>query len=331
MVRAFLDVFPQSVLLSGTQGELLLIGTSGASIIVDPERLARALGRAPRAADDLRRLDLGTVTEIVGTFVGSAATLARATRESRPVSDDRPLQEYGVRSVIGSGKSGVPAALIDLSAAAMWCPRCFDGESATPAAADLDTYLALMDEAYHAPAGSMTAGAAGTRPRRILGSAYLGAILPDTDAVYNVIGVTLLRKARYNEAADAFRDALKRRADSADANRNLGTALAATGHVPEAIERLRRATELAPDNGGAQYELGNLLLAQHEFAQAAAAFRLAIRTLPDFAPARNGLGIALASLGDLNRAVEQFQQAVTLDPEFGEGRRNLESALQRRR
>ena len=81
MVRAFVDVFPQSVLLSGTQGELLLLGTSGASIAVDPERLARALGRAPGAADDLRRLDLGTVTEIVGTFAGSADTLARATRD----------------------------------------------------------------------------------------------------------------------------------------------------------------------------------------------------------------------------------------------------------
>src|SRR5260221_5632110 len=107
-----------------------------------------------------------------------------------------------------------------------------------------------MDEAYHAPGGTVT-GATVTRPRRVLGSAYLGAILPDTDAVYNVIGVTLLRKARYAEAADAFRDALKRRADSADANRNLGTALAATGHIPEAIEHMRRATELQPSNARA--------------------------------------------------------------------------------
>ena len=236
-----------------------------------------------------------------------------------------------MRSVIGSGINGVPAALIDLSAAAMWCPRCFDGELATPAAADLDTYLALMDEAYQAPAGAAASATTGMRPRRILGSAYLGAVLPDTDAVYNVIGVTLLRKARYDEAADAFREALKRRADSVDANRNLGTALAATGHVPEAIEQLRRATELAPDNGGAHYELGNLLLTRHEFTPAAAAFRLAIRTMPDFAPAHNSLGIALASLGDMNLAVEQFQQAVALDPESGEWRRNLASALQRRR
>jgi spermidine synthase len=331
MARAFIDVFPQSVLLSGMQGELLLVGTTGASIAVDPDRLGRALERAPRVAADLRRLDLGTVTEIVGTFVGSAGTLTRATRDSLPVSDDRPLQEYGVRSVLSSGRSGVPAALIDLSAADMWCPRCFDGDRPTPAAGELDAYLALLDEAYHAPAGIVAAGASRPRSRRILDSAYLGAVLPDTDTVYNVIGVTLLREARYDEAAGAFRDALKRHADSVDANRNLGTALAALGHVPEAIEHLRRAVQLAPDNGGAQYELGNLLLGEHEFRQAADSFRLAIRTLPDFAPAHNNLGIALASLGNVNQAVEQFQRAVTLNPEFAEGRRNLASALQRRR
>ena len=314
----------------GHAGELLLVGTSGASIEVDPDRLASALEQSPRVADDLRRLDLGTVTEIVGTFVGSADTLARATRDSLPMSDDRPLQEYGVRSVLSSGTSGVPAALFDLSAAAMWCPRCFDGDRPAPAAAGLDTYLALLDEAYHAPADARTAAAGRAEARRILDSAYLGAVLPDNDAVYNIIGVTLLREARYVEAADAFRVALKRRPDSPDANRNLGTALAATGHASEAIAYLRRAVQLAPDNGGAQYELGNLLLARREFAQAANCLRAAVRAMPDFAAAHNSFGIALATLGEKTEAIEQFKQAVSLDPNFGEARRNLALASRSR-
>ena len=218
MVRAFIDVFPQSVLLSGTQAELLLVGTTADSIEVDPDRLSRALASAPKVLADLRRIDLGTVKEIVGTFMGSAQTLARATRESRAVSDDRPLQEYGVSSVVGATTSGVPAALVDLPAAAQWCPRCFDGERVTPAAAGLDTYLGLLDEAYH---GS----SAGTPGRRVLGSAYLGAILPDTDAVHNLVGVELLRAGKYDEAAEEFREALKRRPDSPYARRNLADAL----------------------------------------------------------------------------------------------------------
>jgi tetratricopeptide (TPR) repeat protein len=213
----------------------------------------------------------------------------------------------------------------------VWCPRCFDGDNPTPAAAGLDTYLALLDEAYHAPAASVRTIGRGARDGRILGSAYLAAILPDNDAVYNVIGVTLLREARYDEAAHAFRAALDRRADSPDANRNLGTALAAAGRAAEAIAYLRRAVQLAPDNGGAQYELGNLLLAQREFKEAANSLQVAVRKLPDFAPAHNSLGIALASLGRADQAVEEFRQATTLDPTFDAARRNLEASRQRRR
>jgi spermidine synthase len=329
MVRAFIDVFPQCVLLSGTQAELLLVGTNGARIEIDPERVARALDQAPAVAADLRRLDLGSVTEIVGTFGGSADTLARATRQSPPVSDDRPLQEYGVRSAIGSGTSGVPESIFELSAAASWCPRCFDGERPTPIVAGLDTYLALLDDAYHATGADETArGAYGER--RILGSAYLGAVVPDTDAVHNVIGVTLLRQGRYDDAAAAFREALKRRADSVDANRNLGTALAASGHVAESIRYLRRAVQLAPGNGGAQYELGALLLEQRRFAEAADCLRAAVNVMPDSAAAHNDLGIALASLGDVSQAAEHFRRAVALDPAFDEARRNLASASKAR-
>jgi predicted membrane-bound spermidine synthase len=329
MIRAFIEVFPQSVLLSGTQAELLLVGTNGASIEIDPGRVARALDQAPGAAADLRRLDLGSVTEIVGTFVGSADTLARATRQSPAVSDDRPLQEYGVRSAIGSGTSGVPASIFELAAAASWCPRCFEGERPTPLVAGLDTYLALLDDAYHAAGTDGTArGPYGER--RILGSAYLGAVVPDSDAVHNVIGVTLLRQGRYDDAAAAFHEALKRRADSVDANRNLGTALAASGHVAESMGYLRRAVQLAPGNGGAQYELGTLLLDQRRFAEAADCFQAAVNVMPNSAAAHNDLGIALASMGNLSQATEHFRRAVALDPAFEEARRNLASALKAR-
>ncbi|MEO8258745.1 MAG: tetratricopeptide repeat protein [Acidobacteriota bacterium] len=331
MIRAFIDVFPQSVLLSGMSSEFVLIGTNADTIQIDPDRLAAALKRAPAVLEDLRRIDLGTVTEIVGTFVGSADTLVRATRESTAVSDDRPIQEYGVRSAIGSGPQGVPASVFDLSAAATWCPRCFSGDLPAASAPGLDTYLALLDQAYHASTEAAALGPSGTPgPGRILGSAYLGAVLPDTDAVHNVIGVTLLRERRYPEAAAAFREALKRRADSVDANRNLGTALAESGQTAEAIGYLRRAVQLDPGHGGAQYELGSLLLERREFGEAAAHLRAALRAMPDSAAAHNGLGIALASTGALTDALDEFQQALRLRPDFAEARRNLELTVRRR-
>ena len=99
MVRAFLDVFPQSVLLSGAQAELLLVGTTASRIELDPIRVAATLAREPAVREDLARLDLGSVREIAGTFVGSAETLARATRASP--RGDRRSSTPGIRRSIG--------------------------------------------------------------------------------------------------------------------------------------------------------------------------------------------------------------------------------------
>ena len=55
MVRAFIDVFPTSVLLSGTQAELLLLGTTGDRIDIDPGKLTQALENAPKVLEDLPR------------------------------------------------------------------------------------------------------------------------------------------------------------------------------------------------------------------------------------------------------------------------------------
>jgi spermidine synthase len=250
MARAFVDVFPHAVVLSGTQAELLLVGTTADRIEIDPDKLARRLESAPKVLADLRKVDLGSVKEIVGTFVGAPETLAKATQLVSGVSDDRPLQEYDVRSAIATPTGGLPAGLVDLPSAAKWCPRCFNGEDAT--VEGLDAYLALMDEVYHANTN------ANLKVRATSGIAednYLSAVLPDTANVHNILGVTLLQQQKYPEAAAEFRAALKRQEDSADANRNLGTALVAMGNVEEAIIYLQRAVRLAPDNAFARKEL----------------------------------------------------------------------------
>ncbi len=124
MIRAFVDVFPQSVLLSGAGSDLILLGANGPRIEIDPERVATSLSRAPAVQEDLDRIDLGRMHEIVGSFVGSASTLDSATRDVEPVTDDRPLQEYGVRSLLNFGRV-VPDAVAELTRVGDWCARCF--------------------------------------------------------------------------------------------------------------------------------------------------------------------------------------------------------------
>ena len=54
MIRAFLDVFPQSVLVSGAEADLLLLGANDSRIEIDPARVAAAISSAPALEADLQ-------------------------------------------------------------------------------------------------------------------------------------------------------------------------------------------------------------------------------------------------------------------------------------
>ncbi|NUQ55970.1 MAG: hypothetical protein HUU14_08815, partial [Dehalococcoidia bacterium] len=75
MIRAFVDVFPASVLLSGDDNELILMGVNGPSITLDIDALERRIGERPAVRAELERIDLGALTEIAGMFAGSAEAL----------------------------------------------------------------------------------------------------------------------------------------------------------------------------------------------------------------------------------------------------------------
>jgi len=256
MVRAFLDVFPEAVLLSGAEADLLLLGANGAPAQVDPDRLAARLAQAPAVREDLERIDLGSVTEIVGSFVGSAETMAAATAGIMPVTDDRPIQEYGVQSLLNFGEA-VPSSIVDLDRIASWCPRCFEDGRPVPAVAGLDLYLALLRGAYQASAAEIlkTRQADGGEGRELAGSAYLGAIVPDSAQVHNVLGVSLAAAGQLDAAIEEFREALRHDPDSAAAHWHLGAALASRGDFAPAVEHLQRSVSLDPTNQDARSDL----------------------------------------------------------------------------
>ena len=256
MIRAFIDVFPQAVLVSGAEADLLLLGVNDSRIEIDPARIAAALSRAPAVEADLRRLDLGSVRDIVGTFVASPHTLHEATRDATATSDDHPMQEYDVRSLLNLGEA-VPASVVDLSQVASWCPRCFVDGAPAPIVDGLDTYLALLDLAYNASPLELARvrRLAGPQPRVIGGSEYLGAIVPETADVHNLLGIARASRGVMDEAISQFREALRLEPDSAVTHWHLGAALAATGARQEALEHLRRSVELDPTNAFARNDL----------------------------------------------------------------------------
>jgi tetratricopeptide (TPR) repeat protein len=261
MIRSFVDVFPQSVLLSGAQADLILIGATN-RIDVDPNQLFAALSQRAPVRADLTRLDLGTPREIVGMFVGSSSTLAAATRDATPVTDDRPVQEFGVRSLLNLGES-VPGSVVDLSRVAEWCPKCFDNGVPVRIVEGLDLYLALLKSAYAAtPVEGARIRAAAENGRRVAGSAYLGAVVPDTAEVHNDLGIGYASRGLIDQAIAEFRQSLELAPESAATLWHLGAALASKGELEEAAQVLRRSVHRDPTNNDAQNDLDTVISIQ---------------------------------------------------------------------
>ncbi|HEV8317134.1 MAG TPA: tetratricopeptide repeat protein [Vicinamibacterales bacterium] len=326
MIRAFVEIFPQAVLLSGAKADLLLVGANDAPVEIDPERVASALASAPAVQADLQRFALGSVREIVGTFMGSAQNLVDASRESPPVTDDRPMQEYSVRSLLNTGRRSEPppASLLDLSQIPAWCPRCFVNGKPVPLVEGIDTDLALLHQFYTAPAADAADRPYGTRT--INGSAYLGAILPESADVHTILGMGMMNRGQRDGAIAAFRDALRIDPASAAAHWHLGRALASSGQ-DGAIDHLRRAVELEPRNSEARHDLATALLEAGRYDEAIDHFRAALPSMPNAAVAYNSLGVGLVSRGKLAEAVDQFREAIRLRPAYAEAYNNLGTAL----
>ena len=263
MIRSFVDVFPQSVLLSGAQADLILVGAND-RIEADPNELFAALSQRTVVRVDLARLDLGTPREIVGMFVGSSSTLAAATRDATPVTDDRPVQEFGVRSLLNLGES-VPGSVVDLSRVAEWCPECFDNGVPVRVVAGLDLYLALLKSAYAAtPVEGARIREAAENGRRIADSTYLGAVVPDTADVHSDLGIGYASRGLIDQAIAEFRLSLQLAPESAATLWHLGAALASKGELEEAAQVLRRSVQRDPTNKDAQNDLDTVISLQRQ-------------------------------------------------------------------
>ena len=149
MVRTFVDVFPSAVLLSGVFSELILMGVRDSKLEIDPALVKAKLESMPAVREDLEGIHLGTLTEIIGSFAASGETLARASKLSPPVTDDRPIPDYARKSQLRDHR--IPSQLFDVRDVGTWCPNCFMDGQPLPELEQIGTYLGLLERLYQAP------------------------------------------------------------------------------------------------------------------------------------------------------------------------------------
>jgi len=104
---------------------------------------------------------------------------------------------------------------------------------------------------------------------------------------------------------------------------NIGVDYAEAGRWQEAIDAFKQAITLKPDYVEAYNNLGNAYGELGRYQEAIVAYKQAIKLKPDDALAHYGLGIAYLIIRDKGSALEEYKRLKTLNPELANKLFNL--------
>jgi len=136
-------------------------------------------------------------------------------------------------------------------------------------------------------------------------------------------GVALLAQGKYEDAAVAFREAIRNEPDQPTLWVNLGIALRNAGKPEEARDLFRKAIERPEASRAAGHQLAQLLMDEGNLREAEQVLRRVLRDEPGAAEVRNALGLVLDKSGRPKEAWKEFSAAADLDPNAAEPRNNL--------
>lgn len=148
LIKSFLEVFPNAVLLSGFGRELILMGQKDGPNQLDWKSLQTRIDTHPKIKEDLKRINLSSPIEILGTFLAGSQWLKKNLIEVESMTDDIPIIEYNHYIVL----TELPKELFWVGSIAEWCPSCFNEQQQLhPELPLLDSYLSLMQAIYLSP------------------------------------------------------------------------------------------------------------------------------------------------------------------------------------
>jgi tetratricopeptide (TPR) repeat protein len=128
------------------------------------------------------------------------------------------------------------------------------------------------------------------------------AVNPEAWMAHFNLGNELRRQGRREEAAAAYREALRARPDLATAHHNLAGVLAQQGDLDGAVSHYRRVLELEPWHAAARSNLGAVLASRGRLEEALAELREALRLRPGDPRVRQQLAAVLERLGRTEEA-----------------------------
>jgi len=148
-------------------------------------------------------------------------------------------------------------------------------------------------------------------------SAYKEAIKLSTTqwGYYLNLGLTYKKMDKKEEALAAFQKAVEHNPESYSSNKELGEILAKSGNYDEARKYYQKATELSPDDPDAFYNLGVCLTNLGESVEALNSFLKTVELREDYADAYYQIGTIYIGQNKVQEAIENLEKFLELAPE----------------
>ena len=146
---------------------------------------------------------------------------------------------------------------------------------------------------------------------------------PENVKLYHILGSTLKKSGRLNDALAANRKTISLFPDSAQAHNNMGNTLRELNKIEEAIESYRKAILLKPTLSEAHLGMGLSLVKLKKDEEAALSFNETLSLNPVSALAHYHLGNISKKLGNIYEAEESYKKAIKLKPRYAETYNNL--------
>lgn len=137
---------------------------------------------------------------------------------------------------------------------------------------------------------------------------------PGNSKLYIELGQAYWNHGDYQQAFDAFKQAVKLAPASAEAHNWLGAFLMGRGNLPDSISELRRAVSLDPKYARGYTNLGSALAKSGDLAGAVTAFQKALALEPNSWAAHLNLGLALRENGDAAGALVHLRRVAQTQP-----------------
>jgi tetratricopeptide (TPR) repeat protein len=150
---------------------------------------------------------------------------------------------------------------------------------------------------------------------------------PDAFLVYNILGLTLHRLQKLDEALLMFNKAFKINPDYADAYYNIGNIFQTENKLSESIKFYNKAISLDSRNSNAFFKKGVALFKQGKLDQSIEAYKTCISLTPNYAQAYNNMGICLFNQNKLKEAIISYNKSLSINSEYANALYNKSIAL----